>query len=212
MLADTNNVEGYCRWRAVCSDAATFSSVRRRGASSGPARSPMPFGPLELFGRDRQTRQRDGERARQGVTWRPFHQRFPLATGSRGSRLAPWVLRARSQRHCRGQTDRGSPEFLHPQLRGDLTPRQSSMLKRYVAGAEPCHGCRTMLQQRPSCPDGSKQPTGPLLARKKSFAGSYLTGKFSTILQGWGCPSFGIPRNVLGLQVKGRAAASGVCG
>ena len=174
MLADTNNVEGYCRWRAVCSDAATFSSVRRRGASSGPARSPMPFGPLELFGRDRQTRQRDGERARQGVTWRPFHQRFPLATGSRGSRLAPWVLRARSQRHCRGQTDRGSPEFLHPQLRGDLTPRQSSMLKNYVAGANVVMGAEQCCSKDRAAPDGSITANWPFasLARKKRSLGA----------------------------------------
>src|SRR5262245_11179937 len=123
MLADTNNVEGYCRWRAVCSDAATFSSVRRRGASSGPARSPMPFGPLELFGRDRQTRQRDGERARQGVTWRPFHQRFPLATGSRGSRLAPWALRARSQRRLSRSDRSWLAGILASPAQGRLDPK-----------------------------------------------------------------------------------------
>jgi len=152
MLADTNNVEGYCRWRAVCSDAATFSSVRRRGASSGPARSPMPFGPLELFGRDRQTRQRDGERARQGVTWRPFHQRFPLATGSRGSRLAPWVLRARSQRRLSRSDRSWLAGILASPAQGRLDPKAIIHAQKLRRRRQRCHGCRTMLQQRPSCP------------------------------------------------------------
>src|SRR5262245_46762340 len=99
-----------------CSDIYLSASSRR---ISGPARhSDFRFAWDEIGKSDNET-----EKGLARGNWRPFHLRFPLATGSRGSRPAPWVLRARSQRRLSPSDRSWLAGILASPAQGRLDPK-----------------------------------------------------------------------------------------